>query len=120
MAKRKAKKSKSKRRIIYDVKIDRFRDAKTGRYVTNISGLLSSFARKQFKEADSNGKRESWKDELRRRMAKRGIKKRKRIAPMFPTDREKFEFTSDAGAIDDYLDEIIYRNLEYMDEEVTY
>lgn len=118
--KNKPPKERTKQKIIYDVKIDRFREYKTGRYVTNIVGLFEKAAARAFKEADKNGERESWQDKLRRKMKKKGIKIRKRILPKFPSDREKFEFGSKAGAIDDHLDNIIYRNLEYMDEEVTY
>lgn len=122
--KRKKKLRKAKRKISYNVKVDRFFDQLTGRFIDNLTGLLSTKARRQKKIAEVSGEQEIWKDELRRRLAKKRIKvakRRRRPPPRLPEGESyDFEFVSREGDIDTHLDTIIYRNLEYMDEEVLY
>ena len=124
MAKRRKAKSKRKatRKISYNVKVDRFVD-EHGRFVSNITGLLHAAAKRQKKEAQKTGELAEWKKKLIKKMArKRKLKKRKRKPPpRTPTEHERFEIEdTEAGDVDDYLDSLIYRNYEYMDEEVLY
>src|SRR6266436_9060063 len=97
------------RGIHYNVKIDRFYNADTGRFIDNITGLLSSAARRERRAADRSGFREEWKENL--------SKRKRKPPPKTPHEHERLEFETTAQDIDDYLDSIIYRNLDYMDEE---
>lgn len=109
--------------IRYNVKIDRFYDDSTGKFVTNITGLLSSIGRRERKRTERNGERDKWKRDLKRRIKNRRKKikvRKKPKPPTTPAQHFDFEFKSKAGNIDLYLDEIIFRNLEFMEEEVIY
>lgn len=123
MAKRRKRKPKVKiqGKISYNVKVDRFVD-ESGRFVSNITGLLSRAAKRQKKEAEKTGEVAEWKIKLLRKMKRKRLKKRKRKPPpRTPHEHEEFEIEyTESGTVDDYLDSLIYRNLDYMDEEVIY
>lgn len=111
------KKTRPKRRILYNAKIDRFFYEDNGKFVKNLKALLDRSLKRARQEALKKGT-------AKRYLSKVKKYRRKKRTPLDPDEGYLQSFGIKKNPVDmsisEYLEMLIEENAEWMDEEVHY